>query len=132
MDGITTWVQAFNWGSESQVLGCGRDMSRGGFIPELFLCQCLYCTKRFLVQLVYSQTPYYCWDKGQIWKLHILAFQQLRSDRVSRGLENHVVVWTCSIGSVNVVKALVLVQVAAGRKLCAQRVVAAKNGCLKF
>lgn len=59
MDGITTWAQAFNWGSESQVLGCGWDRPRGGFIPELFLCWCLYGTKRFLVQLVYSQTPYF-------------------------------------------------------------------------
>lgn len=65
-------------------------------------------------------------------KLHILAPQQLRSDRVSRGFENYVVVWTCSIGSISVTRASVLVQVPTGRKLYAQRVVAAKNECLKF
>lgn len=81
---------------------------------------------------VFPNSLFYCWDKGQMWKTHILSFQQLRSDRESRGFENYVVVWTCSIGSISVMKASVLVQVPAGRKLCAATVVAAKNGCLKF
>lgn len=81
---------------------------------------------------VFPNSLFYCWDKGQIWKFYILALQQLRSSRVSRGFENHVVVWTCSISSISVTKASVLVQVSTGRKLCAWRVVAAKNGCLKF
>lgn len=81
---------------------------------------------------VFPNSLFYYKGKGQIWKLHILALQQLRSDRVSRGFENHMVFWTCSIGSVSVMKASVLVQVCTGRKLCARMVVAAKNGCLKF
>lgn len=108
-------------------MGLEGNLNLNCFVPNVCIVQkgfwCSWCIPNSLF--------YYC-NKGQSWKLCILAFQQLRSARVCRGFENHVVVWTCSTGSISVLKASVLVQVPAGRKLCAQRVAAAKNGCLKF